>query len=131
MFEFAVAKHTFTRRDILAAFLGVPFALAACRSRADVAALPEGEIVGASDGIGHLIRDGLRPEPPTDAWERAGVVIVGGGVAGLAAAWRFLKAGFEDFVLLELEPAPGGLPGAATRTASCRTPGARTTCPRL
>src|SRR5207253_9186713 len=33
---------------------------------------------------------------------------VGGGVAGLAAAWRFLKAGFEDFVLLELEPAPGG-----------------------
>src|SRR5437763_7519662 len=108
MFEFAVAKHTFTRRDILAAFLGAPFALAACRSRAGVAALPEGEIVGASDGIGHLIRDGLRPEPPTDAWERACVVIVGGGVAGLAAAWRFLKAGFEDFVLLELEPAPGG-----------------------
>jgi len=92
----------------LAAFLGVPFALAACRSRESVAALPEGEIVGASDGIGHLIRDGLRPEPAGGAWERAGVVIVGGGVAGLAAAWRFLKAGFEDFVLLELEPAPGG-----------------------
>ena len=96
------------RRELLAAFLGVPFALAACRSRADVAALPEGEIVGASDGIGHLIRDGLRPEPSEDAWERAGVVIVGGGVAGLAAAWRLLRAGFEDFVLLELEPAPGG-----------------------
>jgi hypothetical protein len=103
-----VTKHTFTRRDILAAFLGVPFALAACRSRADVPVLPEGEIVGASDGIGHLIRDGLRPEPAADAWERTGVVIVGGGVAGLAAGWRFLKAGFEDFVLLELEPAPGG-----------------------
>jgi hypothetical protein len=96
------------RRELLAAFLGVPFALAACRSRADVPAPPEGEIVGASDGIGHLIRDGLRPEPPADAWERAGVVIVGGGVAGLAAAWRFLRAGFEDFALLELEPAPGG-----------------------
>jgi protoporphyrinogen oxidase len=94
---------------VLAAFLGMPFALAACDTRGggvDTPALPEGEIIGASDGIGHLIRDGLRPEPRT--WERAGVVIVGGGVAGLAAAWRFLRAGFEDFVLLELEPEPGG-----------------------
>jgi len=95
------------RRELLAAFLGVPFALAACRT-GESARFPEGEIVGASDHLGHLIRDGLRPEPAADAWERAGVVIVGGGVAGLAAAWRFLKAGFEDFVLLELEPAPGG-----------------------
>ena len=95
------------RRELLAAFLGVPFALAACRTQGGAAALPEGEIVGASDRIGHLIRDGLRPEPAAGAWERAGVCIVGGGVAGLAAAWRFLQAGFEDFVLLELEPAPG------------------------
>jgi hypothetical protein len=97
------------RREVLAAFLGVPFALAACRTLQEgsaAAPLPEGEIVGASDGVGHLIRDGLRPEPQT--WERVGVLVVGGGVAGLAAAWRFLRAGFEDFVLLELEPAPGG-----------------------
>jgi phytoene dehydrogenase-like protein len=38
----------------------------------------------------------------------ADALIVGGGVAGLSAAWRFLRAGFEDFVLLELEPEPGG-----------------------
>jgi len=96
-----------TRRELLAAFLGTPFALAACGGRGDATPpLPEGEVVGASDRLGHLIRDGLRPEP--EAWERAGVVIVGGGVAGLAAAWRFLRAGFEDFVLLELEPEPGG-----------------------
>jgi hypothetical protein len=95
-----------TRRELLAAFLGAPFALAACGGREAAPPLPEGEIVGASDGIGHLIRDGLRPEP--ESWERAGVVIVGGGVAGLAAGWRFLRAGFEDFVLLELEAAPGG-----------------------
>ncbi len=95
-----------TRRELLAAFLGAPFALAACRSREQATPLPEGLIVGASDGVGHLIRDGLRPEPET--WESAGVVIVGGGVAGLAAGWRFLRAGFEDFVLLELEEAPGG-----------------------
>jgi glycine/D-amino acid oxidase-like deaminating enzyme len=95
------------RRELLAAFLGVPAALAACR-RVEAPPLPEGEIVGASDGIGHLLRDGLKVEPPAESWERAGVLIVGGGVAGLAAAWRLLKAGFEDFVLLELERAPGG-----------------------
>jgi hypothetical protein len=94
------------RRELLAAFLGAPFALAACRTREAAPALPEGEIVGVSEGIGHLIRDGLRPEPAS--WERAGVVIVGGGVAGLAAAWRLLRAGVEDFVLLELELVPGG-----------------------
>jgi phytoene dehydrogenase-like protein len=53
-----------------------------------------------------MLRDGVRAEP--ESWERAGVVIVGGGVAGLAAAWRLLRAGFGDFVLLELEAAPGG-----------------------
>ncbi len=96
------------RRELLAAFLGVPFALSACRSGETLPPLPEGEIVGASEGIGHLLRDGLKVEPQADAWERAGVVIVGGGVAGLAAAWRLLREGFEDFVLLELERAPGG-----------------------
>jgi phytoene dehydrogenase-like protein len=101
-----MAGRGLTRRELLAAFLGAPFALAACGGREAAPPLPEGEVVGASDGVGHLIRDGLRPEP--EAWERAGVVIVGGGVAGLAAAWRFLRAGFEDFVLLELEAEPGG-----------------------
>lgn len=95
-----------TRREVLAAFLGVPFALAACGGRGEAPPLPEGEVVGASDRLGHMLRDAQRPEP--QAWERAGVVIVGGGAAGLAAAWRLLRAGFEDFVLLELEPEPGG-----------------------
>jgi len=97
----------FTRREILATFLGLPVAMAACSSR-ETLPLPEGEIVGASDMIGHRIRDGLRVTPSTDQWERAGVVIVGGGIAGLSAAWKLLKSGFEDFVLIELEQAPGG-----------------------
>ncbi|HSB09029.1 MAG TPA: FAD-dependent oxidoreductase [Blastocatellia bacterium] len=96
-----------TRRELLAAFLGLPAALAACRSGA-TPRLPEGEIVGASDVIGHRIRDGLSVTPSADKWQRVGVVIVGGGIAGLSAAWRLLKAGFDDFVLLELEKAPGG-----------------------
>jgi hypothetical protein len=35
-------------------------------------------------------------------------VIVGGGVAGLSAAWRLNKRGFKDFVLLEMNDQPGG-----------------------
>ncbi|MEK6405961.1 MAG: FAD-dependent oxidoreductase [Acidobacteriota bacterium] len=92
---------------MLAAFLGVPAALAACRSR-EAPPLPPGEIVGASDVIGHRIRDGLSITPSRDQWERTRLVIVGGGIAGLSAAWKLLKAGFEDFVLIELEKAPGG-----------------------
>lgn len=104
----------FTRREVLAAFLGVPAALAACNSREARPPLPEGELVGASDVIGHRIRDGLSITPSQDQWERAGVVIVGGGVAGLSAAWKLLKSGFEDFVLLELERAPGGTARSGT-----------------
>jgi protoporphyrinogen oxidase len=92
---------------MLSAFLGLPVALAACRAP-DTPPLPKGEIVGASDGLGHKLRDGLRVAPPSDRWERASVVIVGGGVAGLSAAWRLQKSGFEDFILIELEKAPGG-----------------------
>jgi protoporphyrinogen oxidase len=95
------------RREMLAAFLGLPAALAAgCGSGQP--RLPPGGIVGASDGLGHRLRDGWQPEPGADAWERTGIVIVGSGIAGLAAAWRLLRAGCRDFVLLELEPAPGG-----------------------
>jgi glycine/D-amino acid oxidase-like deaminating enzyme len=95
------------RRELLAAFLGVPVALAACR-RSEVVALPAGEIVGASDVFGHRVRDGGRVEVPQDAWSRVPLVIVGGGVAGLTAAWRLQNSGFKDFALIELESAPGG-----------------------
>jgi glycine/D-amino acid oxidase-like deaminating enzyme len=102
-----VNNNNFTRREVLAALLGATAALAAC-SNGEKPPLPAGEIVGASDGVGHRLRNGSTVTPDSDHWERAGVVIVGGGVAGLAAAWRFLKAGFDDFVLLELEREPGG-----------------------
>jgi len=97
-----------TRREILTAFLGMPAALAGCSSSRRPTAALAGQIVGPSMGIGHRLRDGERFIPPQDKWEGSPVVIVGGGIAGLAAAWRFRKAGFQDFVLLELEPRPGG-----------------------
>jgi hypothetical protein len=104
------------RREILVAFLGVPFALAACQ-RNEVPPLPAGEIVGASDVFGHRLRDGLSIEVPRDAWSDVQIVIVGGGVAGLTAAWRLKNKGFHDFVLFELESAPGG----TSRSGSNRT----------
>jgi glycine/D-amino acid oxidase-like deaminating enzyme len=36
------------------------------------------------------------------------VAIVGGGIAGLSAAWKLSKGGFNDFVVLELEKEAGG-----------------------
>jgi phytoene dehydrogenase-like protein len=99
-----VAALGLTRRELLAAFLGTPFALAACRRREP--AIPDGELVGADDVLGHRVRDHGAIQPAS--WRRTPVVIVGGGVAGLAAAWRLLRGGFRDFTLMELERAPGG-----------------------
>ena len=96
------------RRDLLASFLGVSggVLLEGCQSR-DVA-LPPGELVGPSVGLGHQIRDGLRPSFPEHDLQAVQIVIVGGGIAGLAAARRLYNEGIRDFVLLELEPEPGG-----------------------
>lgn len=98
-----------TRRELLATMLGAPAALAAC-STADAVrvSLPDGELVGASHALGHVVRDRGFPRPAEDAWTSIPVVIVGGGVAGLSAAWKLARSGFHDFVLLELEPEPGG-----------------------
>ena len=102
-----------SRRDVLAAMLGLPAALAACKS-GRLPPLPDGEIVGPSVDIGHRLRDGGAVTVAKDQWEEVSVVIVGGGVAGLAAARRLLKAGVENFVLLELEPVPGGTARSGT-----------------
>jgi hypothetical protein len=94
------------RRELLAAFLGVPFALTACRNE-QTPPLPQGEIIGASDVFGHRIRDRVNVTVPSDGWTDIPIVIVGGGVAGLTAAWHLKKSGI-NFTLIELETAPGG-----------------------
>lgn len=96
-----------TRREILKSFLGLPFILKACRFEQDIAGLT-GEILGADAKVGHLIRDYSAPEVIDENIENKAVVIVGGGIAGLTAAWKFKKSNFHDFVLLELEPRIGG-----------------------
>jgi hypothetical protein len=97
----------FTRREILSAFLGLPFALSACKSTVEQS-FPDGEIVGANVDVGHLLRENGRREVPENNWETVKVAIVGGGAAGLSAAWKLQKEGFGDFALLELENKIGG-----------------------
>jgi protoporphyrinogen oxidase len=95
-----------TRREAIVSLAGAATA-GACRKRRR-AAPPPGEIVGVSDAFGHRLQRGFRPQPPADAWHEVDVVIVGGGVAGLSAGYRLVKAGFERFVQHELERDPGG-----------------------
>ncbi len=97
----------FTRREILTAFLGLPLALSACRNESPTD-FPDGEIVGANVNLGHILRENRSFEVPQNNWETAKVAIIGGGAAGLTAAWKFRKENFTDFVLLELENKIGG-----------------------
>lgn len=96
-----------TRREILTAFLGLPFALSACRSKTENTEVA-GEIVGANVNAGHILRELRNAEVPANNWENIKVAIIGGGAAGLSAAYKFQKENFNDFVLLELESKIGG-----------------------
>lgn len=99
--------NNWSRRELLLTFLGAPFALAACRESAP-RRFPEGEIVGQNAQLGHILRENRSFEVPADNWKNVKVVIIGGGVAGLSAAWKLAKQNFHDFVLLELENETGG-----------------------
>jgi glycine/D-amino acid oxidase-like deaminating enzyme len=55
--------------------------------------------------LGHHLGDRGRSGAPE---VRVPVVIVGGGIAGLSAAWRLHKKGFHDFVVLEMHREAGG-----------------------
>ena len=88
------------RRRFLAASA---LALAACRSYPDIS----GGFVGASLERGHLLRTPLIQRSPRTS-HRTRVLVVGGGVAGLAACRALRLRGMHDFMLLELEDTAGG-----------------------
>jgi monoamine oxidase len=94
-----------SRREFVAALLGAPAALAACRP--DAPALPPGELLLPGKQAGHLLRDAPGDERPS-SFERARVVIVGGGVSGLCAAWWLERHGERDVIVLELDDVVGG-----------------------
>ncbi len=66
-----------------------------------------GGFVFESQTSGHAIRDRHVLAAPRHS-RRVPVVIVGGGMAGLSAAWWLDKRGFRDFVILEMEKEAGG-----------------------
>jgi len=66
-----------------------------------------GSFVNESHVLGHRLRDCAAFPAPRET-SRVPIAIVGGGIAGLSAAWRLQKHGVGDFVVLEMEPQAGG-----------------------
>lgn len=108
--------HGASRREFLHAVFGTSLAgtlLSGCarRESAPSSAHVRGELLGQSAAAGHLLRTDLRARIAhleTLPSESIGVVIAGGGPAGLTVAHTLARAGCTDFVLLELEPELGG-----------------------
>jgi predicted NAD/FAD-dependent oxidoreductase len=90
-----------SRRALLAAAAA---ALAGCD---DLAHVQGGFAGGAAFERGHKLRD-ARTWPQSRTSRRTQVLIAGAGIAGLAAARALRRRGIEDFVVLDLEDAPGG-----------------------
>lgn len=93
-----------SRRETLRLLVGAPFAtMLACED--DPPAPIRGRLRGPDVERGHLLRDPI--ELRDGRVERTRVLVIGGGAAGLSAAWRLARRGV-DFRLVELEDVVGG-----------------------
>ena len=77
--------------------------------------------------IGHALR-GRAAVGAAATTVRIPIVIVGGGMAGLSAAWRLQKRGFDRFVLLEMSGQRGRQLALRPEPDDGRIRGVRTTC---
>lgn len=75
-----------------------------CKNEAN--AIP-GSLLGPDVENGHRLREAMA-RPKVVQTIKTDILIVGGGVAGLAAAWQLRQRGIHDFVLLEMEGECGG-----------------------
>lgn len=95
-----------TRREFLGTLAGAgAAALVGCAPKTDRPLL--GGFVDDGGARGHRLRD-RTPFPAPRRTVRVPVVVVGGGISGLSAAWRLGKRGVDDFVVLEMEGEAGG-----------------------
>lgn len=68
-----------------------------------------GSILGAAHARGHLLRDEAAARAfRKGAARKTDVVVIGGGIAGLAAARQLFRLGVEKVAVLELEAEAGG-----------------------
>ncbi len=94
------------RRAVLAAAMSLP--LSGC-TRHDTAPGYSGDWLGASAERGHRLRDlksGSLPAPAVQ--RRAGALVLGAGISGLAAARALRQSGVDDVQVFELEDTAGG-----------------------
>jgi len=107
------------RRALLAAAggIGAAAALSGCERERMAGASRDGpqvemRWVGAAHERGHRLHAPAGASLVQGAWptpaRSASVLVLGGGVAGLAAARAFLRRGVDDVHVLELEDAAGG-----------------------
>jgi NAD(P)-binding Rossmann-like domain len=112
---------TLTRRDFVSLLLGAPAAAAWACARPVGARPPPGDLLDTGAAAGHRwVREAQALAAPviTAPVRRHRVVIVGGGAAGLGAAWALRHLGISDVVVLELQ---GELGGTARGGASAVT----------
>lgn len=94
------------RRDFLASMAATGLAsLTGCDAQSTTP-LPPGKLLGTALETGHRLRE--RNLPPASETRHVPVLIVGAGIGGLSAGWKLAKAGFNDFLIVELEAGPGG-----------------------
>ncbi|WP_447756356.1 FAD-dependent oxidoreductase [Sphingopyxis fribergensis] len=112
-----------TRRGLLAGSAGLAATAMLPGGCGQAEAFP-GTLDGVDMGRGHRLRDRGFPEPERVDEQTTGVLIAGGGVAGLAAAWTLAEAGYDDFLLFELEDRAGGNSRASRNSVSAYPLGA-------
>jgi monoamine oxidase len=112
----------FTRRDVLNGVLVGVAALggvacgpgAAAETKAEGAGgappspLPPGLDKGDVRTIAHKLRDGATWPIPAATGDLLDVVVIGGGISGLTAAWKLCKLGHDAILVLEKDTPVGG-----------------------
>lgn len=92
------------RREFIGSIVAAPALVGLTRKSPRAIA---GGFVDDGGARGHTIRDG-RAVPSAAAPQSVGIVVVGGGMAGLCAGWELDRKGFRDFTILEFERDAGG-----------------------